>query len=992
MKIKRHGFAITFVALALFATLGFSQQVHAAAPTIIPGTSLTDAQRQELIVQLTARVQALLAQVAALTGGASGTFSGDLQLGSTGSDVKALQVWLNAHGYAVAASGPGSSANESTHFGLRTYRALVRFQAAHGLPATGFFGPLTRGIINSSGLSPLSVSPSPTAVPISPSSNTAPNQSLIPQPWAPGNGYTPGFGGGGSDTTAPVISNTPSNTTVEATSGSGATVSYTSPTAADNVDGTVGVSCNPASASTFALGTTAVTCSATDRAGNTSSSSFTVTVQDTTAPVISSIASSTVTTSAATITWITDENSDSQFEYGTTNAYGATTTLNATLTTSHSVTLTGLTANTVYHYLIRSSDASGNLAVSSDQTFTTIGQTNLFWVGGTGNWSDQTHWALTTGGAGGAGVPAPNTNVTFDSNSGTSATVTVDIAAQAKTITINKSDLTLNDTIGMTISGAMTLTTGTLKTNGVTENWGSLVSSGSTARTLNIASSTINLSVANASAVSTSPSTSMTATLTGSTINCTGFSAGFVPGSLVFPNVTFTGAGNSTIGSGTYGNLTFFGDTSQLFDSVLGPGTLTITGTFTVRGATQNNRVLIYSQNTVRVITAAAVSLQNVEFRNITGAGAATWSGTTVGNVGGNTNITFSTPTTYYWIGNSGVFYDGNHWSLTSGGSSSGLVPLPQDTARFDANSFTLPGQQMTLFYSEISGMDWTGVTNNPNLLITGGANITGDIILSPNMTTSGDGSFNRLTWYRAGAIGTITTNGVPWPSGLSVNSNGGTLRLGDDFTQVMNGSVAPEGIVMLSGTFDAANHNVSLLGPVISQGSVTRGITLGTGTWTLKPSTGTIWNPTATGFALNSTGSTIKIGGTPTGSRTFAGGGLTYGNFEWAAEGVASNLIITGANVFNDFKVDADTAARTLTLPASATTTATTIELNGSSGNLLTVNSSTSGTQAKLSQAIGTAAGTFLSLKDSNAIGGATFAATSSVDAGNNTGWTITP
>ncbi len=44
--------------------------------------------------------------------------------------------------------------------------------------------------------------------------------------------------------------------------------------------------CEPASASTFGLGVTTVTCRATDQAGNTGSDTFDVTVRDTTAPVI----------------------------------------------------------------------------------------------------------------------------------------------------------------------------------------------------------------------------------------------------------------------------------------------------------------------------------------------------------------------------------------------------------------------------------------------------------------------------------------------------------------------------------------------------------------------------------------------------------------------------------------------------------------------------------------------------------------------------------
>lgn len=87
-----------------------------------------------------------------------------------------------------------------------------------------------------------------------------------------------------SDTTPPTL-NLPGNMTVEATSASGAAVAYTV-TADDANPAHPAVSCLPASGATFGLGITTVNCSATDAAGNTAIGSFTVTVQDTTPPVL----------------------------------------------------------------------------------------------------------------------------------------------------------------------------------------------------------------------------------------------------------------------------------------------------------------------------------------------------------------------------------------------------------------------------------------------------------------------------------------------------------------------------------------------------------------------------------------------------------------------------------------------------------------------------------------------------------------------------------
>jgi parallel beta-helix repeat protein len=92
---------------------------------------------------------------------------------------------------------------------------------------------------------------------------------------------------------------------------------------------------------------------------------------DAASPVISSISSNTPGQTSVTITWTTNEASDSQINYGLSSTYTASTTLDTADTTSHSVTISGLTANTTYHFRVRSTDSSGNLGLSSDQTFTT---------------------------------------------------------------------------------------------------------------------------------------------------------------------------------------------------------------------------------------------------------------------------------------------------------------------------------------------------------------------------------------------------------------------------------------------------------------------------------------------------------------------------------------------------------------------------------------------------------------------------------------------
>ncbi len=123
------------------------------------------------------------------------------------------------------------------------------------------------------------------------------------------------------------------------------------------------------------LGLHALSAVARDAAGNRTTSSptsVTLVLATPTGPVISAVAAGGLSSSGAVITWMTDEPSDSQVDYGPTTAYGNSTTLDTTLLTAHAQTLSGLTAGTLCHYRVKSKDAAGTLSVSADATFTTL--------------------------------------------------------------------------------------------------------------------------------------------------------------------------------------------------------------------------------------------------------------------------------------------------------------------------------------------------------------------------------------------------------------------------------------------------------------------------------------------------------------------------------------------------------------------------------------------------------------------------------------------
>lgn len=93
-------------------------------------------------------------------------------------------------------------------------------------------------------------------------------------------------------------------------------------------------------------------------------------IADTIPPVISSIIVNKLTENTATVSWTTNEQADTQVEYGFSTSYDQLTVLDPTLVVEHTANLVALVAGNTYHYRVRSKDDAGNLAVSLDQVIT----------------------------------------------------------------------------------------------------------------------------------------------------------------------------------------------------------------------------------------------------------------------------------------------------------------------------------------------------------------------------------------------------------------------------------------------------------------------------------------------------------------------------------------------------------------------------------------------------------------------------------------------
>lgn len=120
--------------------------------------------------------------------------------------------------------------------------------------------------------------------------------------------------------------------------------------------------------------------------------------------------------------------------------------------------------------------------------------------------------------------------------------------------------------------------------------------------------------------------------------------------------------------------------------------------------------------------------------------------------------------------------------------------------------------------------------------------------------------------------------------------------------------------------------------------------------------------------------------------AKTFYGGGLSYPTLN---QGAAGAITVVQSNSF--FNITNTTRA-TITFGSGTTQTFQNFSLAGIPGSLQTINASTAGSAAILSKASGIVYGSYLSIQDSNATGGATwYASPTSTNVSNNTGWIFT-
>lgn len=438
----------------------------------------------------------------------------------------------------------------------------------------------------------------------------------------------------------------------------------------------------------------------------------------------------------------------------------------------------------------------------------------------------------------------------------------------------------------------------------------------------------------------------------------------------------------ATSGGASGASVPGSGDTVTL-DGSSGGGTITVAYDPTITSITMGAFTGTLDMNT-RNPTMQTFNCSGTGTRTLT-MGSGTWTITgnsaTVFHIGTTTGLTF-TP------GNSIIncTYAGSAGTrvINSGEAAFALknVKISAGTDRIE----TAGGGATSNFagYLDFTGFSGTWDLNNSY----NNNNFTGDLILSSTMTVNANaGGTKNINFTGTSVTQTLTTNGVILRANLVINGVSNVV--------VLNGNIdltntAESIITLTAGTFNTAGYSI-IASSISSSNTNNRTLTLSSSLITLTGTGNVLQFGTMTNLVLNANTSNIYLSDVSASTKTIAhGSSLTLYDLTIAPTG--SGAIIFGANPLTLHSLNLNGGSKTLQFTAGVGSTTTIApggwNVNGTSGNLVSITSGTPGSQAYLSVASGVVTGRYLSIIDSNAAGGASFQAINSTDAGNNTGW----
>jgi len=425
-------------------------------------------------------------------------------------------------------------------------------------------------------------------------------------------------------------------------------------------------------------------------------------------------------------------------------------------------------------------------------------------------------------------------------------TLSFSATAAPRTITASGLSLTSSIIIGAATSSA-TWTLGSALTstganfnvsngNFVTANYaltvGRLVSNATTTRSITLGSSVVTITGTTPTTIS---STGLTFNSGTSTIIISGaattvnFYDGIVLYNLSFTNTTARSISFNTQASSTLNNLTVAASGSAGVTNVIFTASQTINGGIFTTGTAGNRRVVFRSGTfglAFPIVISGSSGLIDADFRDIYFTGSGTpLSGTRIGDLGGNTGITFDAPKTVYWNLAGAQNWSATGWASTPTGTpSNDYFPLAQDTAAFTNDGAVTGTITCDAQLAYIGSIDMSGRTSAMTLNVGAATSVYGN-------WTNGSGTTltaSQSIIFSGRGTQTITSAGKAYPRGVEINSFS-TVQLADAFA--LSGGTGI--LTITSGTFDTQGYAMTLGGSLLSQTTNVRKIKLNNSTIT---------------------------------------------------------------------------------------------------------------------------------------------------------------
>lgn len=654
-----------------------------------------------------------------------------------------------------------------------------------------------------------------------------------------------------------------------------------------------------------------------------------------------------------------------------------------------------------------------------------------YWVGGTGNWSDDTnHWSASSGGSAGASLPTSSDDVYIDSSSGfgSGGTITIDTDpanALARDFIGNTGghtwDISISNSEALEVYGSLEIestaylnqnvemkatTTGhTVDINGYTldnelvfdgdgggwtllsdarpDGLFAVIDGTLDADTYDVESQTIFLGSVTDIDISMGTGTWKTNWLSldnseggtfaldaeTSTVELSGGNSIFDDDYGVTFNNFITGDLSCFIDS----DITASSITMQPDSSVEFIAGLTITADTWDMTGTAGNIITLTSGtpgSPYTFDTNGAVFIGDYLSIKDSAATDGTWyAGDNSTDVSGNTGWLFSSdPTTRYWIGDTGNWSDDTNWSGTSGGTGGYPVPDYQKDVYFDANSFSAASQVVTLDEApSVNDMDWTGATNSPTL----STGVGTEVNLSGDLVLISAMTVSDAIWWQFYSNASITSAGNALIG--NIDFYGTDLTLNDALD--ISGPVNVDGIITNSHDIDCGG-----IGVYSDQTS-----TFGTSTVTSSAYLDLDWGDDE-GVGISAASATFVV---TADNYVSLGANTTIGTLTLST---TNSLVYGNGSTVGTLNLTANTTI-TMYPPVEddVLNIATAFNAVGTAGNLIVIESSPAGRQHAFSKASGTISASYVDASDSNALGGATWEIDLGIDRTNNSGWTFT-